>query len=162
MPGVSGEILAYTGWEQRGVAMDKCYNHILVPLDGSELAESALDDAFSLAKLSHAEVTLLQVIPTIEGTVIADRAHALRYLETICERFESGSLTVHPAVMSVVMESAAQTIIDYAHQNPIDLIVMATHGWSGLKRWVYDSTAEKVLRGAKVPVVLVRACPQTM
>jgi len=50
-----------------------------------------------------------------------------------------------------------ETIIDYARRHPIDLIVMATHGRSGLQRWVYGSVADKVLRGADLPVLLVRA-----
>jgi nucleotide-binding universal stress UspA family protein len=54
----------------------------------------------------------------------------------------------------------AAAILDYAHKQPIDLIVMATHGRSGLSRWVYGSVADKVLRGAEVPVLLVRAQPK--
>jgi hypothetical protein len=57
------------------------------------------------------------------------------------------------------MGLAAETIIDYARHHPIDLIVMATHGRSGLQRWVYGSVADKVLRGANQPVLLVRAYP---
>jgi nucleotide-binding universal stress UspA family protein len=148
--------------------MSKHYNHILVPLDGSELAESALVDAFSLAQLSQAQITLLQVIAPIEHVLAAgtdypiyidqqwenERILALSYLNGICERMGCPEVSVHRIVE---MGLAAETIIDYAHRQPIDLIVMATHGRSGLQRWVYGSVADKVLRGAEVPVLLVRA-----
>lgn len=148
--------------------MSKHYNHILVPLDGSELAEAALVDAFSLAQLSQAQVTLLQVIAPIEHILAAATEHpiyvdqqwesqrmlALSYLKGICERLGCPEVRVHPVVE---MGLAAETIIDYAHRQPIDLIVMATHGRSGLQRWVYGSVADKVLRGAEIPVLLVRA-----
>lgn len=149
--------------------MNKHFQHILVPLDGSELAELALNDAFALAELSQAEVTLLQVIPPIEDVArVGDhaipvdalwgikKAAALEYLEGVCKRVGCGTLTVHKVVE---MGPPAETIIDYARKHPLDLIVMATHGRTGLQRWVYGSVADKVLRGADLPVLLVRAYP---
>jgi nucleotide-binding universal stress UspA family protein len=147
----------------------KRYKHILVPLDGSELAELALTDALSLAQLNQAEVVLLQVISPFEY-IVGDSApmtfvdelvkihqdEALNYLEGITGREEGKNLKVH---LAVEIGTPAETIIDYAHQEPIDLIVMATHGRSGLRRWVYGSVADKVLRGADVPILLVRAHP---
>lgn len=151
--------------------MAKQYKHIVVPLDGSELAELALVDAFSLAQLNQAEVTLLQVIPPIEQVVGAGTNHpiyidqqwetkrglALDYLTEVGQRLGSEDVSVHPAVE---LGPPAETIIDYAHKHAIDLIVMATHGRSGLQRWVYGSVADKVLRGAHLPVLLVRAHAQ--
>ena len=151
--------------------MRKHYKHILVPLDGSELAEMALPDAFAMARLNQAQVTALQVIvpiaydldPDVDNPdFIAQQgkkycASARKYLKGICERVGCENITIHTEAK---MGSPAETIIDYAHQQPIDLIVMATHGRSGLKRWVYGSVADKVLRGANVPVLLVRAHPK--
>lgn len=151
--------------------MDKCYRYILVPLDGSELAELALTDAFALAKHCQAEVTLLQAITPAENIVGGSVGYpvfvdeqwsgqeevALHYLNSVCKRMVGHSITVHTAVE---VGTAAETIIDYAHQHSIDLIVMATHGRSGLQRWVYGSVADKVLRGADVPILLVRAHPK--
>jgi nucleotide-binding universal stress UspA family protein len=148
--------------------MLKRYKHLLVPLDGSELAELALDDAFSIAQLSRAEVTLLQVIPPIDHIVGAEtgypifvdqqweakKTNALEYLLTICQRMNCQDIMTHTAVE---LGPAAETIIDFARAHPIDLIVMATHGRSGLQRWVYGSVADKVLRGADLPILLVRA-----
>ena len=148
----------------------KRYKHILVPLDGSKLAELALADAFSLAQLNGAEVVLLQVISPFDYVigdtqpmvVFADelvkarQEAALHYLEEVTAREECRNLKVH---LVIEIGSPAETIIDYAHREPIDLIVMATHGRSGLGRWVYGSVADKVLRGADVPVLLVRVQP---
>jgi nucleotide-binding universal stress UspA family protein len=147
----------------------KQYKHILVPLDGSALAELALADAFSLAQLNQAEVTLLQVIspvePVMDGNaqllfidelLTIQQNEALRYLESISKREECQNLKVN---IVVKLGIAAETIIDYAHGEPIDLIVMATHGRSGFRRWVYGSVADKVLRGANLPILLVRAQP---
>jgi nucleotide-binding universal stress UspA family protein len=151
--------------------MDTRFKHILVPLDGSKLAESALPDAFALAQLGQARVTLFRVLPPIEHVVTIDpnhpiyvdeqwagqRTEALEYLKSICRR-----MGYHPPMVQfeVQMGAVAETIIDYAHSQPIDLIVMATHGRSGLQRWVYGSVADKVLRGADLPVLLVRATPR--
>lgn len=66
---------------------------------------------------------------------------------------ESETITVH---MAVEMGPAAETIIDYAREHPIDLIVIATRGRSGPRRWAYGSVADKVLRGTDLPVLLVR------
>ena len=151
--------------------METPYKHILVPLDGSELAELALSDAFAVARLSQAQVTLLQVISPIDQVLAAGtdypifvdeqweakKALALNYLNKVCEHIDCPDI---PVYMVVEMGPAAETIIDYTHEQPIDLIVMATHGRSGLQRWVYGSVADKVLRGAEVPVLLVRAHPK--
>jgi nucleotide-binding universal stress UspA family protein len=146
----------------------KQYKHILVPLDGSDLAELALTDALNLAQLHQAEVTLLQVISPLEylasnGDLFLDELWTLqkeaawRYLKDISQREECKNLEVH---LAVEMGPTAEKIIDYAHQAPIDLIVMATHGRSGFKRWVYGSVADKVLRGANLPILLIRAHPE--
>jgi len=155
--------------------METRFKHILVPLDGSKLAESALPDAFALARLSQAQVTLLQVLPPIEQVITVDSDHpiyideqfthqrfkALEYLKSVCRRMGYNLAMVK---LQVEMGTVAETIIDYAHSQPIDLIVMATHGRSGLQRWVYGSVADKVLRGADVPVLLIRATskPRTL
>jgi nucleotide-binding universal stress UspA family protein len=151
--------------------MVKRYKHILVPLDGSPLAELALADAFALAELSQAEVTLLQVVPPIDHVIAGEAEHPIfvdqqweakkgfahEYLLSVCKRVGCPDTIIHTAVE---MGPAAETIIEYAQRHPVDLIVMATHGRSGLQRWVYGSVADKVLRGAAQPVLLVRAYPQ--
>lgn len=145
----------------------KQYKHILIPLDGSELAEAALVEACSLAQLNQAEIMLLQVISPVDHLVANDnyiqfidelltmyKDSARQYLESVSSREECKDLKVY---LAIEIGSAAEIIIDYAHREPIDLIVMATHGRSGLQRWVYGSVADKVLCGANLPVLLVRA-----
>jgi nucleotide-binding universal stress UspA family protein len=81
------------------------------------------------------------------------RLIVLKYLDNLQHKLARHNVTIYKAVE---LGSAGETIIDYAHTHPVDLIVMATHGRSGLSRWVYGSVADKVLRGAEVPVLLVR------
>ena len=147
--------------------MNKRYKHILVPLDGSQLAELALEDALALAALSEAGVTLLRVIPPMdeviiagEHTIVLDEQREIKqeqaetYLASVCQRKECRNLN-----MQTVTEFGpiGETIIDYAREHPVDLIVMATHGRSGLSRWFMGSVADKVIHGANQPVLLVRA-----
>ena len=139
---------------------------ILVPLDGSPLAELALPEALALAKLPESRVTLLHVIPTIED-VISDgevitidqqsenrRIHAARYLEGICTHTDWKNVKV---VVAVEMGILAEVILDFARKHKIDRIVMTTHGRTDINRWVYGSVADKVPRAADRTVVLVRA-----
>ena len=151
--------------------MSKQYKHILVPLDGSELAELAVDDALGIAKLRQAEITLLQVVFPAEEVIGLEVGHpiyldqqwqnkkvlGLEYLDSVCKRKGNEGLSVH---LAIEMGEPAESIINYASQHPVDLIVMATHGRSGMARWVYGSVADKVLRGADVPVLLVRSHPE--
>jgi nucleotide-binding universal stress UspA family protein len=146
----------------------KTYSHILVPLDTSELAELALEDAFLLARLGNSSITLLHVIPPLESIMAAETGHpifidqqwdshkkeALLYLKEICQRHKCPNVKVDFVVETGLV---AETIIEFAQEKSVDLIVMATHGRSGLQRWVFGSVADKVLRGADVPVLLVRA-----
>lgn len=149
--------------------METLYKHILVTLDGSESAEVAVPHALGLAKLSGAEVTLLFVeapveyaLQTLGQPIYVDehwetrKARAQQYLDSIARRPECRGLRIRSAVE---MGPAAETILDYAFRNSVDLIVMATHGRSGLKRWVLGSVADKVLRAADRSVLLVRAYP---
>ena len=79
-------------------------------------------------------------------------AHA--YLEGIGQRLAERGLTIRTDVR---LEAAAEAILDLAVEQQADLIVMSTHGRGGLGRWVYGSVADRVLRGAAIPVLLVRA-----
>lgn len=139
---------------------------ILVPLDGSPLAEMALWDARALAQLPDSKVILLHVIPPIEdvitdGEVIAidqqwenRRIHAVRYLENVC--VGPGWKGVKTQVV-VEMGNPADVILDFGRKHKVNWIVMSTHGRTGINRWVYGSVANKVLEAADRTVVLVRA-----
>ena len=147
--------------------MDKQYKRILVPLDGSALAEVALADAVTIAHLSGAELVLLHVMPPLEDFFAPDVVHpmfvdqkwesqkrlALDYLNSVCKRLGNDTTVIRKVVE---IGPAAETIIDYAHENAIDLIVMSSHGRSGLARWAYGSVADRVVRYSPCPVLLVR------
>ncbi|MFQ5855333.1 MAG: universal stress protein [Anaerolineae bacterium] len=144
------------------------YRRLLVPLDGSDLAELALPYAETWSKAFDAEVILLRV-PTLPAYVslgpdasmlvpsLLSEAYeeADAYLANVTRRLNAKGLDVHRA--AVEPGPIADTIIDYAHEADVDFIVMSTHGRSGLGRWVYGSVADRVLRGAGIPVLLVRA-----
>jgi nucleotide-binding universal stress UspA family protein len=137
---------------------------MLVPLDGSPLAEVALVEALRLAKLPMSEVILLQVVPATEGEgrngegVSLDeekrKASALRYLNDICSGPEWRRIQTRVAVE---VGRPADAILDFADEHGAERIVMATHGQTGLGRWIHGSVADKVLRAADRTVVMVYA-----
>jgi nucleotide-binding universal stress UspA family protein len=143
-------------------------NRILVPLDGSNLAERALPWARMLARGLSAELVLLRAVTlpaelkdtlgdadvAVEKALVALDADADRYLGQVAGQFEDNGLRVHPVVYR---GPAAEVIVDYAQRADIQLIVMATHGYTGHSRWRHGSVAERVLQTASVPVLMVCA-----
>lgn len=142
------------------------YRKILVPLDGSELAEQILPHAEGLAKLGQGEVILFYVVPVIRGfeeaelspealreQIAARGGQASKYLQRIEEDLKQKGVTARSAVTD---GDPATRIVDFAEEEGVDLIAMSTHGRSGLSRWVLGSVAEKVLRTATKPVLLTR------
>ena len=135
---------------------------ILVPLDGSRLAEGALGRAAEIARenpratlmlLRAAEAFTVPGSDVVEKQVLAVR-EAEEYLDAVAARLtRSGVLSVETAVW---YGAAAPAIIEAARVNKIDLIVMSTHGRSGLGRLFLGSVAESVLRGTETPILLLR------
>jgi nucleotide-binding universal stress UspA family protein len=142
------------------------YSKILVPLDGSKTAETALPLARSFARSLEIPVELLGVVDIAEMArhVSADRVSMLRtlvddatrkfgdYLERVAKNFPNGKV-----LCTVRQGNAPEAIIESAAAEKQTLIAMATHGRSGLDRWLLGSVAEKVLRGASNPTLVVRA-----
>jgi nucleotide-binding universal stress UspA family protein len=128
---------------------------ILVPLDGSALAESILPAVQQIARLSGATLRLIHVAEPVRGRPAdaASREQAVRqYLASVAQRLTGEGLTV---TTDMLAGDPAESIIQAGQS--VELIAMGTHGRSGIGRWVYGSVADKVLRGATVPVLLVRA-----
>ena len=125
------------------------YKRIMVPLDGSDLAQSALPHAVELARALEATLLLFYVRDPRSGSVEAAR----RYLAFV--RDEQAASGV-PIEILVGEGHVAAAIIGAAEQQQIDLIAMATHGRSGMQRVVYGSVAEQVLRSSSKPILLVR------
>ena len=141
------------------------YKKILVPLDGSPLAEKALDHAANLAKVFGSEIILFQVVhfmpiygsPELVAPLIVDekqKEYAERYMTKLSEQLEAKSLKVRFFVKTG--QQVAAEIIDFSKENGVDLIIMCTRGRSGISRWVLGSTAHKVLVRAETPILLLR------
>ncbi len=137
------------------------YRKILVPLDGSPLAEAILPQVQGLAKLTGAEICLLRValvhtFPGIDATdkQVAAVERAENYLGRIAERLAEDGISVSARVR---YGRGAEEIVDCAATEDIDLVAMSTHGRSGVGRWAMGSVAEKVVRASTKPVLLIRA-----
>lgn len=148
------------------------YAHILVPLDGSELAETALAHAEGLARKLGSRLLLVRVdnLPAtligevapmegplppelIEDAIEAETEESKDYLTKTAQRLKDDGMAVE---WEVVEGDPAHAIVETAHQRGADLIAMATHGHSGLRRLVLGSVADSVVRGSHLPVLLVR------
>lgn len=144
------------------------FQKILVPLDGSELAEQALSPAVALSQVKNGELILLSV-PVLKQMMMREQAgygllwpeDSLRhshqeltaYLQRLEQEYAHASLSLRTEVRD---GDAAGVILDTAMAENVDLIVMSTHGRSGFSRWVLGSVTEKVLRQAPCPVLVIR------
>jgi nucleotide-binding universal stress UspA family protein len=140
------------------------YKRIMLPLDGSALAEQALPHAIAQAERFEAELILFMVLSppprhsalvgaTVQKVMEATRVSALEYLERVGVNVQEHGIKIQ--IVTIVGHPHNQ-IIRYAETNQMDLIVMCTRGQSGLSRWLMGSVADRVVRGAKVPVLVVR------
>jgi nucleotide-binding universal stress UspA family protein len=134
---------------------------VLVPLDGSELSERALPMATALADATGAHVVLTRVALAqgLPGEMFyADRTQAIdeaeAYLAAVAQRMSADGLQ---AATVVHFGDADEGILEAIVSHQADLVVMSTHGRSGLGRWVYGSVAEAILARSPVPVLLIRA-----
>jgi nucleotide-binding universal stress UspA family protein len=147
------------------------YSSILVTLDGSKLAECVLPHVETVYKgCEKPKVTVLRVVEpqpqpygeALSGITIdmirqaeeAEKADAKKYLEKICDKLKKVGMPVSTKLLS---GKAADTIVNYIEKNDFDLVVISTHGRSGISRWVWGSVAERVLRHVCVPIMMVRA-----
>lgn len=140
------------------------FSQILVPLDGSPVAEQVLPFARNLSEGLNVPVRLISVIETRGFLTLADRArHFDALVEEVAQasseylQSTAGDLASLPVDWVVEQGDAAETIVDAAAKDKTTLIAMATHGHSGLARWMVGSVAEKVLRGSDNPMLLVKA-----
>jgi nucleotide-binding universal stress UspA family protein len=145
------------------------YQRILVPIDGSATSYRALQEAIKLAA-GKAQLRLVYVIENVypldaEGFAYIDyavlqeavRKTGERTLARAAEKVQHAGMKAETALLDMPVERVASVIDDDALNWKADLIVIGTHGRSGLGRLLLGSVAEDVVRGAKVPVLLVRA-----
>ncbi len=135
---------------------------ILVPLDGSSLAEAALGIAGELASLLDAELVLLHVIERRAPTEVHGQPHlhrredATRYLEALVARFAENGVHASFHVHEPAIGDVAASIAQHAHELDVSLILLCTHGSGGLRDLLLGSIAQQTLRRATRPVLVVR------
>lgn len=140
------------------------YEKVLVPLDGSELAECSLPHVKKMAKEGFVkEIVLLTVIDIYPSALLegADTAaiydaqltNSREYLANLQAQFRSEGIEVKTEILK---GSTAQTIADYATENGVELMIIATHGHTGMKRLMFGSVALRILHESQVPVLLIR------
>jgi len=140
------------------------YRKVVVPLDGSDLAECSITEVKKLLG-QGSDVLFIQVIQPLSMSATvevpeeilreAERknvAAARQYMEKIAAELKGTGASVKT---EIVWGNPADEIIQYAQKNKADLIVITTHGRSGVSRWAFGSVADKVLRTAAIPVLMV-------
>jgi nucleotide-binding universal stress UspA family protein len=149
------------------------YEKIVVPLDGSELAEGVIPHVAEIVRDRGSQVCLLAVAstgrraPPVLADLLSSAAgtqeekqrveHELTtYLDTVAERLEP----VVSAQVSVRFGQPADEILALAAEVDAELIVMSTHGRSGIRQWVFGTVADRILHGASCPLLLVRTTPE--
>jgi nucleotide-binding universal stress UspA family protein len=144
------------------------YKRILIPLDGSTMAEQALATALALAQQFHSELFLLRVLMPLPISYRAGAASAAAieaaerealleaadYLDGVAAGIKDEGFGVQVATR---LGNPSNAIIDFVQQNQIDLLVMCTRGQTGPARWLLGSVTDHVVRGSSIPVVVVPA-----
>lgn len=154
----------------RDLSVEPVLRHILVPLDGSALAEKVLESAVALGSLFEAHYLLAHIyeplldtsLDSVNDAAAADseptieelRARAQDYLNRVAERLQQEGKTVQTQV--VLGQHPASGILDTAQRSAVDLIALETHGRRGLSRLLLGSVADKVIRGASLLVLIHR------
>ena len=145
------------------------YKKILVCLDGSALAETALPHAQMLASDEDAEILLLRVSvnpaaefsfsdPLIASDIVQElESESLAYMQSVRGKLQKAGFRTS---FLICQGAIAETILSVAAEHQADVIVMSTHGRSGVKRWLLGSIADRVVTHSDRPVMLIR--PQTI
>ncbi len=128
------------------------FQKVLVPLDGSDLAQQALPYAETIALRKKSEVALLSVINT-DFEHREERLHK-SHLDLTAKRLQAQGIHVST---EIVHGHVAEEIIEYAANHNINIIIISTHGYSGVKRWMLGSVAQKVLYSSRTPVLLIKS-----
>jgi len=144
------------------------YKKVMVPLDGSGLAECVLPHVEIIVRGNMAESIVFvrvvepYILPVTAGDYISpsvwtkieteQRSAAESYLDMLIKKLDYGKVTIKTEVLE---GSTAQSLIDYTAKTGVDLVVIATHGRSGIGRWVWGSVAERLLHATTVPVLIV-------
>ena len=178
--GIASKVLHVTGVPvllikatkpRRQTAEKRLISRILLPLDGSEAGEAVIPHIKELKSRLGAEVTLLEVVPagrhirTVGGLdhilypeqqVEAFKAEAREYLDKVAKRLQKSKGEVK---VEIRVGDVAREIMKFSEENDVSLIAISSHGHSGMTKWVFGSTAQKVIQTSNIPVLAVRAAP---
>ena len=144
---------------------DRVFQHILVPLDGSRLAESALATAGWLARQLGAQLTLIHLIERNAPSIVHSERHlvsmeeATKYLDETSRAPALSGLRVATHVHEVEVNDVARSIFEHSAELEPDLIVMCAHGKGGMRRLLFGVIAQQVITLGKTPVLIVRPSP---
>ena len=146
------------------------YQHIMVPIDGSDLAECVLPHVEAIASgCNVVKVTLVRVVapfhlhdyaeeklPTKERQRLGAKGkeNAQNYLDKIVEQLKNKGIA---AQAEVLVGDPVKELVNYENKNDVDLVVISTHGRSGISEWVWGSVTDRIMRSSCVPVMMVRA-----
>lgn len=148
------------------------FEHILVPLDGTACSERALPVAAQIARATHGSIVLARALPSMieaawysmgsaplmEEAMEAEVREVEAYLNGVAQASILAGLKVTPQILT---NRPASSILDAAHAQRIDLIVMCSHGATGFKRWMLGSVTQEVMRLSPIPVLALRdGCEQ--
>jgi nucleotide-binding universal stress UspA family protein len=150
------------------------FRKILVCLDGSSLSEQILQYASEEALGHDKDVVLLRVVPLSHSTTIAvpgvissippspsgpeqlaaEETEAREYLDAKAKALKNIGINVECVV---IVGNSGEAIVNYAHENKVDLVAIATHGRSGIKRMLFGSVTEYVIKNSKLPILLIKS-----
>jgi nucleotide-binding universal stress UspA family protein len=145
------------------------YNKILAPLDGSDLAECTLEHLKTIASgCGIQNIIVFRVIEPLPAATLSavaaaggnllnemettNRKNAEQYIQEVAAKLKTEGFNVQPVTAE---GHAAEEILKYAENNDVDLIIMSTHGRTGIKRWVMGSVTSRVLDHSTVPVLTI-------
>jgi nucleotide-binding universal stress UspA family protein len=150
------------------IRSDKPIRHILIPLDGSPLSEQVVNPAFEVAATLGCRVTLMHSIRPLDVAEVEQLDHLENGLGTsmFSSLHENAELYLHEVAnahrqdikdiaTTIIHGSPAESILEFAHDHAVDVIAMSTHGRTGLRRWIYGSITDKVLRGGYTYSMLI-------
>ena len=160
-------LLAIRSRKETGATATASVRRIVLPLDGSELAETAVPHAVAVAKALHAGITAVQCVtsvayaygagylPPADAQTMDDEAEASAraYLEKAVTSLRAQG--VNDVDSRMLSGQAAESIVDFARSVPDHLVVLATHGWSGITRAMMGSVAGRLVRHSEGPVLIV-------
>jgi nucleotide-binding universal stress UspA family protein len=180
-PNIASKVIEATGVplllvkesKRRRQAKEKhLISRILLPLDGSEAGEAAITRVKELKSRLEAEVILLDVVPTgrhlrtvggldyilyPETELETFRNEAREYLEKVYKRLQRGKGELKVEIRTA--GDVVKEILNYAEKKRVSLIAIASHGHSGMTKWVFGSTAKKVIENSPIPVLVVKSMP---